>query len=59
MKFWNQAWLCLAGFDFEAHNMLSFCFTFQGIPDYRYGKNLTPMLLRIKSEYLLVISIDL
>jgi len=24
MKFWNQAWLCLAVFDFEAHIMLNF-----------------------------------
>jgi len=30
MKFRNQARLCLAVFDFEAHSMLSLCFTFQG-----------------------------
>jgi len=30
MKFRNQAPLCLAVFDFEAHIMLSLCSTFQG-----------------------------
>jgi len=43
MKFRNQARLCLAVSDFEAHIMLSLCLTFQA---YRYRKNLTPMWLR-------------
>jgi len=30
MKFRNQARLCLAIYDFEAHIMLSICLTFQG-----------------------------
>jgi len=30
-KFRNQARLCLAIYDFEAHIMLSLCLTFQGI----------------------------
>jgi len=29
-KFQNQARLCVAVFDFEAHIMLSLCWTFQG-----------------------------
>jgi len=53
MKFRNQAWLCLAIFDFEAYNMLSLCLTFQ-VPDYRYGKNLTPMLLQRVNIFLVI-----
>jgi len=30
MKFWNQARLCLAIYDFEARITLSLCLTFQG-----------------------------
>jgi len=30
MKFWIQAQLCLAVYDFEARIMLSLCLTFQG-----------------------------
>jgi len=59
MKFRNQARLCLAVFDFEAHRMLSLCLTFQGtVPDYRYEKTLTSMWLRSVNIFL-VISIDL
>jgi len=43
MKFWNQARLCLAVYDFEAYIMLSLCLTFQG------GKNSTPMRLQSES----------
>jgi len=54
MKFQNQARLCLAVSDFDAHIMLSLCLTFQGtgLP---VGKNLTPltpMWLRMVNEYL-------
>jgi len=31
MKFWNQAQLCFAVFDFEAYIMLSLCLTFESI----------------------------
>jgi len=45
MKFRNQAPLCLAVLDFEAHMMRSLCLTFQdtGLPVW---ENLTPMWLR-------------
>jgi len=60
MKFQNQARLCLAVSVFEAHIMLSLCLTFQGrLSDYRYGKNWTPMWLRISVNLFLVISVDL
>jgi len=32
IKFRNQAWLCLAIYDFEARILLSLCLTFQGLP---------------------------
>jgi len=40
MKFRNQARLCLAVSDFEAHIMLSLFLTFQGTGE---RENLTPM----------------
>jgi len=55
MKFRNQAPLCLAIYDFEAHIMLSLCLTLQGA-GYRYEKSLTPIWLRSVN---LMISIDL
>jgi len=59
LKFRNQARLCLAVFDFEAHSMLSLCLTFQGTRLLvGYEKTLTPMWLQ-SVNILLVISIDL
>jgi len=52
MKFRNQARLCSAVSDFEAHIMPSLCLTFQA--NYRYGKILTPMWLRRVNFFLMM-----
>jgi len=49
MKFWIQAQLCLAIYDFEAHIMLPF-----QVPDYWYEKNLTPMWLQSVNIFLVI-----
>jgi len=46
MKFRNQARLYLAVSDFEAHIFK--------VPDYWYGKNLTPMWLRMLNIFLVI-----